>query len=132
MDKLKQVPHITIKSAKPITDIPEPKLSVEFLDTLDNFVRNYENQEVDFLIDLLNRHGIPITKENFTKFVGVLEIRQIPSEDFEIENRLILFEGKPLCGYKRITKIYTDENNITHADFSIEESNDIVIGRRKY
>lgn len=37
MDRLKQVPHITIKSAKPITDIPDPKLSMEFLDAIKNF-----------------------------------------------------------------------------------------------
>jgi hypothetical protein len=122
MDRLKQVPHITLELAKPIEFCPKMiDIGVK--------LEKGESYADKFLLALLNKYGVDITKDNASDFVGLIEICELPPYEEHVRNFLVEYKGKPLCGYQRITGMQEIPSGFKYCTRLIE-CKDIVVGKK--
>lgn len=128
MDKLKQVGWVKIDTSE--IKIKEDVLSNGFVDKVSEWVRQTENKEVDFILALLNRHGIPINKQNFMDYVNLIVIQEYPTYDYDVTKKVISFCGKTICGYTITTTTTLDDDGNCNIETTLEETKDILFVSR--
>lgn len=93
---------------------------MDLTNIIDSVCKKVEETQEKFLIDMLNKHGVPIKKENLQEYIGLVEIRS-RCYGLDFEEYDVLFYNKKICAYRRMFEMKKRDNGEYYSEITFKE-----------